>query len=153
MPEASDAPLVRLERAIFNLWMARDDAHIAAWRAAHFHGPQLAVLTQLWHGDADDLVPLQDLLAPTQDATDVAAIVEDLLEQGYVEWRNGALQPTRAGYNVREEIESNTDDLYFRQWPALDPATLTWLHDTLRAADRRTAGGTLTAGDVEGRGG
>jgi hypothetical protein len=132
VPGASAAPLVRLERAIFDLWMARDDAHMAAWRAAHFHGPQLAVLTHLWHGDADDLATLQTLLAPTQDADDVAAHVEEFIEQGYVEWRHGALQPTRAGYNVREAIESNTDDLYFRQWPPLDLAALTWLHDTLR---------------------
>ena len=30
---------MRLERAIFDLWMARDDAHMGAWRAARFPGP------------------------------------------------------------------------------------------------------------------
>lgn len=131
VPEAAAAPLVRIERAIFDLWMARDDAHIGAWRMARFDPPQLAVLTQLWHGDVDSLEGLQAALATTQDADDVAAFVEELIDQGYVEWRNGVLQPARAGYNVREAIESDTDDLYFRQWPPLDPVTLTWLHDTL----------------------
>jgi len=57
--------------------------------------------------------------------------VEELIEQGYVEWRLGALQPTRAGYNVRETIEGDTDELYFRQWPDLDAATVNRLHELL----------------------
>jgi hypothetical protein len=130
-PAAADAPLVRLERAIMNLWMARDDAHMAAWGIARFHGPQLDLLTRLWRGDAEDLTTLQSLLADTQEPETVAATVADLTEQGYVEIRLGALQPTRAGYNVREEIESVTDEIYFDQWPDLDGETITWLHDAL----------------------
>jgi hypothetical protein len=57
--------------------------------------------------------------------------MDELTEQGYVEVRLGALQPARAGYNVREEIESVTDEFYFHQWPDLDSATVAWLHDAL----------------------
>jgi hypothetical protein len=131
VPEAAKVPLVRLERAIMDLWMARDDAHMAAWGAARFHGPQLDVLTRLWRGEAEDLATLQGLLAETQEPETVAAIVDELSEQGYLEVRLGALQPTRAGHNVREGIEADTDEIYFRQWPALDSATVAWLHDTL----------------------
>jgi hypothetical protein len=130
-PDHADAPLVRLERAIMDLWMARDDAHLAAWHAARFHGPQIEILTRLWRGDAEDLATLQAQLADLQAPAMVAAIVDDLTEQGYLEVRLGALQPTRAGYNVREEIESATDELYFHQWPDLDGATVAWLHDAL----------------------
>ena len=130
-PQLAGAPLVRLERALMDLWMARNDAHIAAWDMARFYGPHLDVLTRLWRGDAEDLAGLQALMAATQDAETVAAIVEELTEQGYLEIRQGVLQPTRAGYNVREEIESNTDELYFAQWPHLDGETIAWLHDTL----------------------
>lgn len=127
----ADAPLVRLERAIMDLWIARDDAHIAAWHMARFYGPQLEVLTRLWQSDAEDLDTLQTALAPLQDPETVAAIVEELTEQGYLEVRLGILQPTRAGYNVREEIESTTDEIYFDQWPDLDSPTIAWLHDAL----------------------
>jgi len=130
-PHAAGAPLVRLERAILDLWLARDDAHIAAWDRARFYGPHLDVLTRLWRGDAENLVGLQEIMAATQEAETVAAIVEELTEQGYLEIRQGMLQPTRAGYNVREEIEANTDELYFARWPHLAGETVTWLHDAL----------------------
>lgn len=130
-PDNTDAPLVRIERAIFALWMARDDAHIGAWRIAHFPAPHLSILTQLWHGEADSLAALAAQLADAHTPETIAELVAELIEQGYVEWKAGALQPTRAGYNVREAIEADTDDLYFRQWPALDPDHLSWLHGSL----------------------
>jgi hypothetical protein len=130
-PDRANAPLVRLERAIMDLWMARDDAHMAAWHSARFHGPQVDVLTRLWRGDAEDLATLQSQMADTQDPETVAATVDELTEQGYLEVRLGTLQPSRAGYNVREEIESATDEIYFHQWPDLDSATIAWLHDAL----------------------
>jgi hypothetical protein len=127
----SHAPLVRLERAIFALWMARDDAHIGAWRIARFPAPHLSILTQLWHGDVDTLDDLTARLAEAHEPAVITEVVEELTEQGYVELKAGALQPTRAGYNVREAIESDTDELYFRQWRPLDIDTLGWLHDAL----------------------
>ncbi len=127
----ADAPLVGIERAIHALWMARDDAHIDAWNSARFPPQPLAILTCLWHGEVDSLTGLSAALAPGQSTEDVAGFVEELIEQGYVEWRLGALQPTRAGYNVRETIEGDTDELYFRQWPDLDAATVNRLHELL----------------------
>ena len=44
--------------AVFALWMARDDAHIAAWRAEGLGGPQLDLLTSLWRGEAHMLPEL-----------------------------------------------------------------------------------------------
>lgn len=131
-PGADAAPLVRLERAVFDLWLARDDAHIAAWRAARFPGPALDLLTRLWHGEAEALPALQAALAATQEPAEVAGNLAELVEQGYVEWRGEVLQPTRAGYNVRETIEAETDERYFRQWPPLAPDEVAWLHDALR---------------------
>ncbi len=128
---AASAPLVRIERAISALALVRDDAHIAAWQTARFPPTLLAILTPLWRGDAETSAELQTLLAPLQGPDDIAAHLEELLEQGYIEWKRGLLQPTRAGYNVRETIESDTDDHYFRQWPPLTPADLAHLHDTL----------------------
>lgn len=131
-PEASAAPLVRLERAVFDLWMARDDAHIAAWRAAWFPGPALDVLTHLWQGEVETLPALQTALADTQAPDDVVATLHELIEQGYVEWRGETLRPTRAGYRAREEIEAATDERYFGHWPDLDAWEIVWLRDTLQ---------------------
>jgi hypothetical protein len=126
------APLVQISRAIFELWMARDDAHIAAWRYARFPGPVLDILTRLWRGDASSLTELGAGLAATQAPDDVDTGVDELIEQGYVEWRRDILQPTRAGYAVREYIESDTDEHYFSQWPDLTAGEIAWLHDALQ---------------------
>lgn len=131
VPIPDAAPLVAIERTIYALWLARDDAHIDAWNSARFPPQPLAILTTLGHGEVDSLDGLIAALAPGQSAADVEGFVEELIEQGYVEWRRGALQPSRAGYNVRETIEGDTDDLYFGQWPELDPATVDRLHDLL----------------------
>ena len=131
-PAANAAPLVQIDRAILDLWLARDDAHIAAWRYARFPGPVLDILTHLWRGDASTLAELRAGLAATQAPDDVDAGVDELIEQGYVEWRRDILQPTRAGYAVREHIEADTDAHYFSQWPDLADARLAWLHETLR---------------------
>ncbi|HEY8600605.1 MAG TPA: hypothetical protein VIL85_19370 [Thermomicrobiales bacterium] len=130
-PAADTAPLARLERALLTLWMARDDAHIGAWQIARFPAPHLSILTELWQGEVDTLEDLITRLAAIHEPAMTAELVEELTEQGYVELKAGALQPTRAGYNVREAIESDTDELYFRQWPPLDPDTLDWLYDAL----------------------
>lgn len=42
--------MVQIEQAIYDLWMARDDAHVEAWRAAGLEGPAMAALTQVWSG-------------------------------------------------------------------------------------------------------
>lgn len=132
VPVPAAAPLVQIERAIHALWLARDDAHIGAWQIARFPAPSLSILTPLWQADAETMEQLTTLLAPFHQPDTVLELVEELIEQGYVMQNGDALQPTRAGYNIREAIESDTNDLYFRQWPALDPATLVWLAQTLQ---------------------
>ena len=42
----------------------------------------LAILTTLWQGEIDTLDGLRAALAPGQSANDVAAFVEELIEQG-----------------------------------------------------------------------
>src|SRR5438552_5208143 len=51
-----DAPaMVRIEQAIYDLWITRDDAHIRAWRDADMEGPPMQVLSLIWSGEATTL--------------------------------------------------------------------------------------------------
>ena len=60
---AKDAPpMVRIEQAIFDLWMARDDAHIRAWQNADMDGPTEEVLTVLWLGEHSMVSELKEAL-------------------------------------------------------------------------------------------
>lgn len=131
---SSDAAMACLERAVRGLWCARDDAHISAWRRAWFNGPSIEILTHLWQGDAEELAALQALVAGRHEAPTVREIVEELVEQGYVERRGDELRPTRAGYLIRETIEAETDRLYFMPWPVLAERELVAVHASLRAA-------------------
>lgn len=130
---ARDEPMVRLERAIRELWFAREDAYRGAWRNAWFNGPSIDLLTRLWQGDAGALPELQELVADTHDAATVVQLIDELIEQGYVVARGNDLTPTRAGYLIRETIEAETDRLYFMQWPELTDSKVTRLHLDLRA--------------------
>lgn len=130
---ANDAPMARLEQAVRELWLARDDAHQRAWRAAWFHGPSIDILTRLWQGEAETRIGLEELLAATHEPPTVRGLVDELVEQGYVEARGDELTPTRAGYLIRETIEAETDQLYFLHWPELADSEVARIHAGLRA--------------------
>ncbi len=121
---------IQLDYALYALQRARDDAHIAAWRAAGFRGPALELLSHLWAGDAatsDELVKLtRDRMRPD----DVAALLDGLERDGYIARKFPVVAITGRGREVRDEIERQTDRMYFAPWPELDAD---WVRDQLEA--------------------
>jgi hypothetical protein len=77
-------PMVRIEQAIYDLWLARDDAHIAAWRDAGLEGPQVQALSLLWSGETSSAAALTELLKEDATPEDVEATLAILMEKGYV---------------------------------------------------------------------
>ena len=140
-PALGSAPLVRLDDAAYNLWLARDDAHIAAWRSAGFEGPILDILSRLWSGEATTFADLSKLLEADQRPEDVWRGMNQLIMSGLIvrtEARsdNGTffaapLTLTERGYLTRLAIEQETDHLYFTPWPPLSAAAITWATATL----------------------
>lgn len=113
-----DAPAIaRVDQAIFELWGARDDAHLRAWRDANLEGPPLEALTILWLGEAHTVQELQTALAHNQTPTDLESSLAYLLDKDYITRDNNALALTPSGVLVREDIERETDRLYFTPWP------------------------------------
>ncbi len=131
-PIAPSAPMVQLEAAIFALWMARDDAHIAAWRAEGLSGPHLDLLTRLWTGEAHSLPELTTALQHTQRPEDILQGVTALREAGYVLGEGEHMALTASGHQVRTRIEEETDRIYFTSWPPLTPEDLDWLYASLK---------------------
>ncbi|MFL5731766.1 MAG: helix-turn-helix domain-containing protein [Chloroflexia bacterium] len=109
--------MVRIEQAIYELWGARDDAHMKAWRDAGLEGPPLDVLTRLWTGEASTLAGLQEVLADEQTPTDIDSSLAYLLDKEYIQRDGDSVQLTPEGVLVREDIERDTDKLYFDPWP------------------------------------
>ena len=133
-PITTSAPMVHLDAAVFALWMARDDAHIAAWRAEGLSGPHLDLLTRLWTAEAHTLPELTTALQQTQRLEDILQGVTALSEAGYVLVEGEHIALTGYGQQVRTRIEEETDRIYFTPWPPLTPEDLNWLYSSLKSA-------------------
>ncbi len=120
----------RLDYAIYALWLARDDAHMAAWRAAGFDGPTFDILSRLWSGEAGTPAALNEVLQHSQRPADIARGIDELARRGFLA-RDGDTLLTPQGRAARDAIEAETDRVYFAPWPPLAPADVAWLHDAL----------------------
>ena len=128
----SAAPMVHLEAAVFALWMARDDAHIAAWRAEGLSAPHLDLLSHLWMGKAQTIPELTTVLQQTQRPEEILQGVTALGEVGYVLVQGEHIALTKSGQQMRTRVEEETDRIYFTPWPPLTPEDLNWLYSALK---------------------
>ncbi len=126
--EPPPGSFAQLDAAIYGLWQVRDDCHIAAWRTSGRSGPEVEVLTRLWREEAADDAALADLLTH-QRPEDVTAAVVRLRDDGLVE--PGALKATAKGGNARQNIEGETDRLFFTPWPEEVGAKSAWIAEKL----------------------
>ncbi len=123
-------PPIQLEHALYALQRARDDAHIAAWRAAGFRGPPLDLLSRVWAGNASTIVELVQLTRDSMRPEDVAALLDELERDGYVTLQLSSVTITSRGRDVRDAIEHETDRVYFAPWPEIDAG---WVRGQLEA--------------------
>lgn len=127
-----DAPaMVRIEQAIYDLWHARDDAHMMAWRDAGLEGPAMPVFTLVWSGEAKTLPELAERLGGPGAVAQIESSLAYLVASEYLEVDGEQVRLTPAGALVRDDIEHETDRIYFAPWPlSLEDAE--WLRDHLR---------------------
>ena len=122
-------PMVALENAVYGLWQARDDCHVAAWRQAGLDGPTLDALTRVWRGEATSEVELAAKLT-TQRPADVATELARLRRDGFVA-PDGALRTTDKGAQARQAIEDETDRLFYSGWPDDVASSSGWIQEKL----------------------
>ena len=132
-------PMVALENALFGLWLARDDSHMASWREAGFDGPTFDVLTRVWRNEAADENELAKKMPGLREG-DVHAALVRLRAEGYV--RSDALATTDRGATVRQQIEDETDRKFFQPWPDDLAGEAPRLRDGLRATNQALAPAT-----------
>lgn len=129
-------PMVALENALFGLWHARDDSHMASWREAGFAGPTFDVLTRVWRSEAaneDELVRKMTGQRPDE----VRGALARLRDEGYLE--PAGLAATERGARVRQQVEDQTDRRFFEPWPDDLATQAPWLRDRLRAINAALA--------------
>ncbi len=128
--------MVALENALFGLWQARDDCHMATWRAAGFDGPAFDVLTRIWRHEGKDEAELASKLAQ-QRPEDVRTGIARLRRDGMV--RSDTLEVTERGATVRQSIEDDTDRRFFSPWPSDVGAQSAWIAERLIAVNAALA--------------
>jgi hypothetical protein len=126
-------PMVALENAVYGLWQARDDCHMAAWRRAGLDGPTLDTLTRIWRHEAAGEEDLAAKLT-SQRPSDVREQLVRLRRDGLVA-ASGELRTTDKGAQARQEIEDETDRLFFEGWPDDVGAAATWIREKLAAVN------------------
>ena len=131
--DATTHPMVALENAVFGLWQARDDCHMAAWRQAGLDGPTLDALTRIWRGEAASEEDLAAKLT-SQRAADVAGELASLQRDGLVA-TGGQPRTTEKGAKARQAIEDETDRLFFSGWPEDVAASAGWTREKLTAVN------------------
>jgi DNA-binding MarR family transcriptional regulator len=122
-------PMVALENAIYGLWQARDDCHMAAWRQAGLDGPTLDTLTRIWRNEASSVDELAAKLT-SQRPADVAAQLTRLRRDGLVT-ANDPPRTTDKGAKARQRIEDETDRLFFTAWPDDVGSAAAWITEKL----------------------
>jgi hypothetical protein len=126
-------PMVALENAVYGLWQARDDSHMAAWRQTSLDGPTLDTLTRIWRGEAtsdDDLAAKMTSQRPT----DVAAQLVRLRRDGLVT-AGDPPRTTEQGARARQTIEDETDRMFFSAWPDDVGSSVEWIREKLAAVN------------------
>ena len=133
---AGDAskPMVALENAVNGIWQARDDCHMAAWRAAGLDGPTLDTLTRVWRHEATSEANLASKLTAQRPA-DVAAQLARLRRDGVVA-ADGVPRTTDKGAKLRQGIEDETDRLFFPPGRTDVGASAGWIREQLSAVKR-----------------
>lgn len=128
----NDAPaMVRIEQAIFDLWMAHSDAHIKAWRATGLEGPPMALFTHLWEYGAQTLGTLTEACGGQQTPSDVEKNLAYLISKEYTEQHRENIGLTDKGIRVRQKIEDETNRIYFASWPQTTKQA-EWMKDKLK---------------------
>jgi helix-turn-helix protein len=126
-------PMVALENAVYGLWQARDDCHVAAWRTAGLDGPTLDTLTRIWRREAATETELAAKLT-SQRPADVATEVARLRRDGLVA-ADDPLRTTEKGSKERQAIEDETDRLFFSAWPDEVGSAAGWIRESLAAVN------------------
>ena len=131
LPVEKAPALVQVEWAILGLWEVRDDAHMAAWRAYRFSGPVFDILSRIWSKEARTLPSFISTLGESQQPADIQQGILELTRSGYILLADDHFELTRQGQKIRDDIERETDRIFFASWGQMADDEVIWLGEQL----------------------
>ena len=103
----------------------RDDMYVAAWSTHGVEGHTWNALDQLIQDGALTLDDLHAKLSRRGVTEEVhAGDVKELARRGWAEESSGVVKATQAGKQVRAEVETETERLFFLPWSCLSESEL-----------------------------
>ena len=119
-PQDSPAPTTRVDYYLSCLNAFRDDSHLAAWQAHEVSAEAWELFTSIWRSGPKTREELSTELAFRGQAPEVyTAALKHLAARGWVAETNGSYSLTAAGRDLREQVESTTDQFFAQAESAL----------------------------------
>lgn len=127
--------LVKIREYLMDLFAYRDDSHLAAARP-HFNeaGIVWLALGAAWESGAVTAGTIADALAfRGYEANDYEVALQAAKEIGWLEEADnpGTFRVTQKGKELREQVETQTDEYFYAPWSALTQEELDELYDLL----------------------
>lgn len=127
--------LVKIREYLMDLFAYRDDAHLAAARP-HFNQAGIVWITlgAVWSGMAVTAERMAESMAfRGYEAGEYEVALQAAKEIGWLEEDDspGAFRLTEKGRDMREIVESQTDEYFYRTWSVLTQEELDELYDLL----------------------
>ena len=127
--------LVKIREYLMDLFAYRDESHLAAARP-YFNqaGIVWIALGAVWSGAAATAARMAEAMAfRGYEVHDYEVAIQAAKEIGWLEEADmpGVFRLTEKGRELREKVESQTDDYFFRHWSVLTPEELDELRDLL----------------------
>lgn len=124
-----DAPVIaQIREVLMYLFAYRDDSHLAAARP-HFGqgGIVWSVLGYIWKGEAITALQMAERMTfRGYDESEYAVAIQAGVEIGWLETADApdTFRPTRHGHELRELVEKQTDEYFYRPWRAMSEREL-----------------------------
>jgi hypothetical protein len=150
-PGEDASSIVKTDQYLTDLYMYRDDAHIAACEHYGVTGRTWEALTFIWREEAPTAEALAERLPfRGYTAEDYAQSLTRLEDLGWIEPREEGYQVTDEGRAVRQQAEDNTNLIHFECWDVLDEAELTQLSNLLARAKENLVAMTEKGNEEQG---
>jgi len=127
--------MVKIREYLMDLFAYRDDSHLAAARP-HFNqaGIVWIVLGAVWEGNLVTAEKMAETMAHRgYEAQDYEVALRAAKEIGWLEETEtpGAYRASLKGKELREQVEAQTDEFFYRPWSVLTQEELDELFDLL----------------------
>jgi hypothetical protein len=143
--------IVQTRELLMDLFAYRDDSHLSAARP-HFGQAGIVwdVLSAIANGSAVNAEQMAERMTfRGYEVSDYEVAIQAAIEIGWAESADemNTFRPTAKGREIREQVERQTDDYFYRPWSVLTDAELdtlyallTKLHENLIEFKKRTSG-------------